>query len=80
MPIEMNCPHCGARMRAPDGAVGKKGRCANPACKRTFIISVASKPSEIGGWLQLGLMYHNQSIWPKALECYDMARVLFQAK
>ena len=49
MPIEMNCPHCGAKMRAPDDAIGKKGRCANPACKKMFIISVAPRPKDQDG-------------------------------
>ena len=44
MPIEMNCPHCGARMRAPDDAIGKRGRCANAACGKTFVIAGAPRP------------------------------------
>jgi hypothetical protein len=36
MPIEIQCPACGKRLRAPDSQAGRAGRC--PSCKTDFLI------------------------------------------
>ena len=33
MPINFECPHCGKKLKAPDGAVGKSSKC--PGCGNT---------------------------------------------
>ena len=49
MPIEMNCPHCGAKMRVADAAIGKEGRCPNAACGKPFVIPGAPRPKDQDG-------------------------------
>ncbi len=38
--MEIACPYCGKRYQVKSEVAGRKARCANPACKRTFIVSV----------------------------------------
>ena len=40
MAIEVSCTNCGRRLRAPDSALGKKGRC--PHCKTPLIVNAES--------------------------------------
>lgn len=37
MPIQVTCPACGQRSKAPDEALGKKAKC--PRCKKEMVIS-----------------------------------------
>ena len=39
MAIQVECPTCGHKAKAPDSAWGKKAKC--PACKHTFPIPLA---------------------------------------
>lgn len=41
MPIDMNCPGCGKKLRLADEHAGKTGRC--PACQATFSIPAAGQ-------------------------------------
>lgn len=43
MPLSVVCPSCGARLRAPDHAVGRTVKC--PQCKAPMAIPHASGPS-----------------------------------
>lgn len=34
---DLNCPHCHFLLRVPDSLMGKRLRCKNESCKRTFV-------------------------------------------
>lgn len=34
---DLNCPHCHFQLRVPDSLMGKRLRCKNENCKRTFV-------------------------------------------
>src|SRR4051794_23809279 len=36
MPLVVSCPHCAAKMRAPDDSAGKHFRC--PTCRKPFAL------------------------------------------
>lgn len=40
MALVIKCPHCDAKLKAPDDALGKKGKC--PECQGT--VRVPKKP------------------------------------
>lgn len=42
MPISIACPACGARLKAPDGAAGRRFRC--PRCQAAFLLPAESGP------------------------------------
>ena len=44
MPIEFHCSHCGHKVKAPDDAAGKRGKC--PACKNSVYIPTPSEDLE----------------------------------
>src|SRR5262249_49976027 len=41
MPIATTCPHCAAKIKAPDNAAGKKAAC--PKCKYPLVVPVSSQ-------------------------------------
>ncbi len=43
MPIVVECPDCGTKMRAPDGSEGRKAKC--PGCQKLLTIT-AARPEE----------------------------------
>lgn len=50
MSISISCPGCGARLRAPDAAAGRKFRC--PKCQAPFLLPAASGPAAVFDFAQ----------------------------
>src|SRR5688572_7347174 len=46
MPVQVPCPHCGAKLKAPDNATGKKVKCKQ--CNQGFRIPGTAAASPIG--------------------------------
>ncbi len=44
MPIEFHCVHCGHKVKAPDDAAGKRGKC--PTCKNSVYVPTPSEDIE----------------------------------
>ena len=49
MPISVNCPHCGKRLKAPDSAAGKRAKC--PGCGKAVQLpdEKVFEAEEVGG-------------------------------
>lgn len=51
MPIEIACPGCQKRMRAPDAAAGKHVKC--PACQAPIVVPTPRAPAPVERWTLL---------------------------
>lgn|GEM_PF-6552697 len=42
----VSCPFCGKQYEVKQELAGRKARCSNPACKKTFVLPVLAQPEE----------------------------------
>ena len=48
MPIDVQCPQCGKRLKAPDAQIGKQAKC--PQCQNVFVLQPASGGAVADQW------------------------------
>lgn len=42
----VSCPHCGKQYEVKEELAGRKARCSNPACKKSFVLPLLSPPGQ----------------------------------
>ncbi|MEW6360374.1 MAG: hypothetical protein AB1696_28840 [Planctomycetota bacterium] len=72
MTVKMKCPHCAAAIKAPESALGKKGKC--PACKNELFIF--SRRASVEKMLALMIIFGFILLWANIGLCFALS-ILF---